>query len=177
MELLTSLGLSIPAGLNAYIPLLAVALAQRFGLLELRRPFDALGQWWMIAIIAVLLVIEIVADKVPVVDDINDIIQTIVRPAVGGIVAVAAAGNATKISPWLLVLAGVVLAGGVHVVKAATRPVVNVTTAGIGAPVVSAAEDAGAVAFSAAAIFAPVLVAVLAAGLFYAFWRLRKRRK
>lgn len=177
MELLTSLGLSIPAGLNAYIPLLAVALAQHFRLLELRQPFDALGNWWMIAIIAVLLIIEIVADKVPIVDDINDIIQTFVRPAVGGIVAVAAAGNATKISPWLLVLAGVILAGGVHIVKATTRPVVNVATAGAGAPVVSAAEDAGAVAFSAAAIFAPVLVAVLAAGLFYAFWRLRKRRK
>ena len=54
MELLTALGLAIPAGLNAYVPLLAVALAQRFGWLRLRAPFDVLGEVWMIAVIAVL---------------------------------------------------------------------------------------------------------------------------
>jgi len=177
VDLLTSLGLSIPAGLNAYIPLMAVALSQRFGWLELREPFGVLGEWWMIAIIGVFLVIEIVADKIPAVDQINDIIQSVLRPAAGGIVAVAASGSAANVSPWLLVLAGVLLAGGVHVVKAVTRPAVNLTTAGSGAPVVSTAEDAGAVAFSAAAIFAPIIVVVLLAGLIYAFWRLWRWRK
>lgn len=177
MELLTALGLSLPAGLNAYIPLLAVALAQRFGWLELAEPFDVMGEWWMIAVIAVLLVIEVVADKVPAVDSVNDAIQTFVRPAAGGIVAVATAGSATEVSPWLLVLAGVVLAGGVHAAKATTRPAVNATTAGAGAPVVSAIEDVGAVAMSAVAIAAPVLVAVMAAGLVYLFWRLWQRKR
>lgn len=176
MELLTALGLSIPAGLNAYIPLLAVALAQRFEWLELRAPFDILGEWWMIGVIAVLLIIEMVADKIPAVDHVNDVIQTFIRPAAGGIVAVAAS-QTSEASPWLLVLAGVILAGGVHVAKATTRPVVNVTTAGAGAPVVSAVEDAGAVVMSAVAIAAPALVAVLAAGLVYAFWRLWKRKQ
>lgn len=177
MEILTALGLSIPAGLNAYIPLLAVALAQRFNWLELKQPFDILGEWWMIAIIAVLLVVEIVADKVPIVDHINDIIQTFIRPAAGGIVAVASAGSASNVSPWLLVLTGVLLAGGVHAVKATMRPVVNVTTAGVGAPVVSAAEDAGAVAISAAAIFAPVLVIILVAALLFVLWRFWRHRR
>jgi hypothetical protein len=44
-----------PAGVNAYIPLLAVALAERFGWLHLNRPYDVLGAWWVITIIAVLL--------------------------------------------------------------------------------------------------------------------------
>lgn len=177
MELLTGLGLAIPAGLNAYIPLLAIALAQRFEWLHLKEPFDAMGEWWMIAIIAVLLVIEIVADKVPAVDHVNDVIQTFIRPAAGGIVAVAAAGSATEVSPWLIVLAGVLLAGGVHAAKATTRPAVNVTTAGVGAPFVSAAEDVGAVLLTVAAIVAPILVAFLAAGLVYTFWRLWRRKK
>lgn len=172
MEILTALGLAVPAGLNAYIPLLAVALAERFELLTLREPFGVLGEWWMIAVIAVLLVIEIVADKVPAVDHVNDVIQTFIRPAAGGIVAVASVGSASNVSPWLLVLAGVLLAGGVHAVKATARPAVNVTTAGAGAPVVSAAEDVGAVALSAAAILAPVLVVFFAAGLVYLLWRL-----
>jgi hypothetical protein len=90
---------------------------------------------------------------------------------------VAAAGSASDISPWLLVLAGVLLAGGVHAAKATTRPAVNITTAGMGAPIVSAAEDVGAVIMSAVAIAAPILVAVFAAGLVYSFWRLWQRKK
>jgi hypothetical protein len=177
MELLTALGLSIPAGLNAYIPLLAVALAQRFEWLQLKAPFDVMGEWWMIAVIGVLLVIEIVADKVPAVDHVNDVIQTFVRPAAGGIVAVAAAGNAIDVSPWLLVLAGVLLAGGVHAAKATTRPVVNVATAGVGAPVVSVIEDIGALVMSIVAIVAPILVAVLVLLLAYFFWQLWQRKR
>jgi hypothetical protein len=177
VELLTALGLSLPAGLNAYIPLLAVALAQRFEWLELTEPFNALGEWWMIAIIGVLLAVEVVADKVPAIDHVNDVIQTLIRPAAGGIVAVAAAGSATNVSPWVLVLAGVLLAGGVHAVKATARPAVNVTTAGFGAPVVSAVEDIGAVVMSAVAILAPVLVAFFAAGLVYSLWRLWDRKQ
>jgi len=173
---LTALGLSIPAGLNAYIPLLAVALSQQFGWLELRPPFDILGEWWMIAIIAVLLVIEIVADKVPAVDNVNDAIQTFVRPAAGGIVAVAVAGSATDVAPWLLVLTGVLLAGGTHAVKATARPIVHVSTAGTGGPVVSTVEDAGAAVLSVVAILAPILVAFVLAGLIYLLWRLWKSR-
>lgn len=176
MELLTALGLSVPAGLNAYVPLLAVALAQRFELLELKAPFHVMDEWWLIAVIAVLLLVEIVADKVPAVDHVNDAIQTFVRPAAGGIVAVAAAGSATDVSPWLLVLAGVLLAGGVHAVKATARPVVNATTAGAGAPVASVVEDASAIVLSAIAILAPVLVAVALVALGFGLWRLWRRR-
>ncbi len=177
MDLLTSLGLSIPAGLNAYIPLLAVALAQRFDWLSLRPPFDILGAWWMIAIISVLLVVEIAADKVPVVDHVNDTIQTVIRPAVGGVVAVAASGNSTGARPWLLVLVGVLLAGSVHAVKATARPAVNVATVGVGAPAVSTVEDIGAATLSVVAIAAPVLVVFVLAGLGYVLWWLWRRMR
>jgi uncharacterized membrane protein len=177
MALLTALGLSIPAGLNAYIPLLVVALSQRFGWLQLRQPFDVLGEWWMIVLLVVLLVVEIVADKVPAVDSVNDVLQTFIRPAAGGILAVAASGNASEISPWLLMLAGVLLAGGVHVAKATVRPAVNVTTGGLGAPVVSTVEDVGAGAMSVVAVAAPAFVLVFLAGGIWLFWRLWRRRK
>ena len=177
MELLTGLGLSIPAGLNAYIPLFVIAIAQRFEWLQLKEPFDTLGEWWMIAIIAVFLLVEIIADKIPAVDSVNDVIQGFVRPAAGGVVAVAAAGSAVDISPWLIVLAGVVLAGGVNAVKATARPAVNLTTAGVGAPAVSAAEDAGAIVLSVIALVAPVLIVFVSAGIVYSLWRLWRRRR
>lgn len=59
---------------------------------------------------------------------------------------------------WIPIAVGVVLALGMHVAKAAARPVVNAATAGVGAPIASAAEDVGSFALAIAALLAPVLV-------------------
>ena len=160
MDVISGLTLAAPAGVNAYIPLLAVAVAQRAGWLQLGEPYDALGSWWAIAIIAVLLAIEVVADKVPAVDHANDVVQTVVRPAAGGLLAVSASGQGT-VSPVVLVVCGVLIAGGVHAVKASARPAVNVSTAGVGAPVVSTFEDIGALIVTVLALIAPWIAAAL----------------
>jgi len=160
MDVLSGLTLAAPAGVNAYIPLLAVALAQRIGWLHLGGPYDVLGEWWVIAIIAVLLIVEVIADKVPAVDHANDVIQTVVRPAAGGLLAVSASGQGT-VSPVVLLVAGVLIAGGVHAVKASARPVVNVSTAGAGTPIVSTLEDIGAVIVTVLALLVPVIAAVV----------------
>ena len=160
LDILTGLTLAAPAGVNAYIPLFAVALAERLGWLHLYEPYDALGSWWAIAVIAVLLVVEVVADKVPAVDHVNDVIQTVVRPAAGGLLAVSASGHGS-VSPIVLVVAGVLIAGSVHAVKASARPVVNASTAGAGAPVASTLEDVGAVIVTVLALLVPVLAAIV----------------
>jgi len=178
MEFLTSIGLAAPAGLNAYIPLLSTALAQRFGWISLPEPYALLGEWWAIALISVLLLVEIVADKVPAVDHANDVVQTVVRPAAGGLLF-AAGMSETGLNQVAAIVAGVLLAGGVHAAKASVRPVVNTATGGVGAPVVSAAEDGVAVGLSLAALLAPLLIglllgALLVAGLWW--WRSRRER-
>jgi len=84
---LSAFGLSASAGLNAYIPLLSVALLARFtDLLKLQEPWDVLTSWWIIGLLAVLSLIEFFADKVPAVNHVNDIIQAFVRPAAGAVV-------------------------------------------------------------------------------------------
>lgn len=166
MDPLSGLALAAPAGLNAYIPLLALALAQYFGWVHLSQPYDLIGAWWAIVVIAVLLVVEVAADKIPLVDHVNDAIQTVVRPAVGGLVAVSASGQG-QLSPWLL-LAGILVAGGVHSVKATARPVVNVSTVGVGTPVVSTVEDVGASIISVLALAAPVVAVILVVALLIA---------
>jgi uncharacterized membrane protein len=177
LELLTSLGLAIPAGLNAYIPLLAVAVSQRVGWLKLKEPYALLGEWWVIALVAVLLIVELVADKFPAVDHVNDIVQTVVRPAAGGLLFVAVSQQALDVHPALLIAAGVIVAGTVHAAKATTRPVVNTATAGLGAPVVCVIEDVMAAVTTALALVAPYLVAVAAAGIGWLFWWLWRRRR
>jgi hypothetical protein len=176
VDVLSGLTLAAPAGLNAYIPLLAVALAERFGWVHLREPFDGIGSWWVIAVIAVLLLVEVVADKVPAVDHVNDAIQTVVRPAAGGLLAISASQQGT-VQPLVLLVAGVLIAGGVHAVKATARPAVNVSTAGVGAPVVSTGEDILAVIGTVLALLVPVLAAVLiGAAVLVAVVLLRRRR-
>jgi len=161
LSLATAFGLSTSAGLNAYIPLLVVALLARFTpLVTLNEPWDALSSWWVIGILAVLLVVEILVDKIPAVDTVNDVIQTFIRPAAGAILF-ATTTNAIGLHPVLAAICGVILAGGVHVVKAGGRPVVAATTAGVGNPIVSAIEDTIAFVTSVLAIVAPYLVAVL----------------
>jgi len=177
VDILTAIGLALPAGLNAYIPLLGLALAQRFEVVALSEPWDTLGAWWAIALIAVLLLVEVLADKIPAVDHVNDVIQTVVRPAAGAVVAVAASGQAGENYPFVMVALGVLLAGGVHVAKATARPVVNATTGGTGAPVASAAEDVVSVASTALAIFAPVLVIGVLAVFGWLVWRFTHRRR
>ena len=157
--ILTGLGLAMPAGLNAYIPLLALALADRATtLVTLNAPYNALSSNAGIAILVILLTIETAVDKVPGVDHVNDIIQSFVRPAAGAIVALASTSGVVSISPAIMVLLGVVLAGSVNAVKVTTRPAVTVGTAGVFNPIVSIGEDIVATLASLVAIFLPALV-------------------
>ena len=161
-DILTSFGLSASAGLNAYLPLLIVALVARFSdLIRLNQPFDALTSGWVIAILAVLTLIELLVDKIPAVDTINDIIQTAVRPAAGAILFAASSNAITDIHPVLAVICGILVAGAVHTVKATTRPLVTATTAGTANPIVSAVEDIVSGVLSLLSILVPLLAFLL----------------
>jgi hypothetical protein len=186
---LTGLGLSAAAGLNAYIPLLLVGVLARFtDVITLPGPYRWIQSGWAIGVVSVLLLAELVLDKVPVVDHVNDAVQTLVRPTVGGVIfaATAAASQADASSwmqdhPWVGVLLGVAVAGIVHATKATARPLVNATTVGTATPVVSAAEDAASLAMSLVAVFLPVLVVVVLLLLAWAAYamvrRVRRRRR
>ena len=187
LEVLTGSGLAASAGLNAYIPLLLMGLLARYtDLMELPSGWQWLGNGWVLLILAVLLAVEVVADKVPVVDHVNDVVQTVVRPTAGGLafgagstsetVTVSDPGSFFSSHQWVPVVTGVVIAFAVHLLKSAARPVVNATTAGFGAPVASTAEDATSVVMSLAAIILPVLVLAFLLGLVaFLFWFLRRR--
>ncbi|MEH0929279.1 DUF4126 domain-containing protein [Micromonospora sp. CPCC 205558] len=186
-EVLTGTGLAASAGLNAYIPLLILGLLGRYtDLIDLPSGWAWLGNGWVIAIMVALLAVEMVADKVPVVDHINDVVQTVVRPTAGGLafgagsssetVTVSDPGSFFSSHQWVPVVTGVLLALGIHLLKSAARPVINATTAGFGAPVASTAEDATSVVVSLVAIILPVLVLVFLVGLvFFTFWFVRRR--
>ncbi|MBN1890247.1 MAG: DUF4126 domain-containing protein [Thermoflexales bacterium] len=177
----TAFGLSSSAGLNAYLPLLVVALLARFtDLIKLDDPWTALTNVWVIGLLVVLLVVETVADKVPAVDTINDTIQTFVRPVAGAILFAASSNVISDIHPALALACGLFVAGGVHAVKATARPLITATTAGVANPVVSTVEDAVALATSLVAVLAPMILALamLLAAVTIAWWlRARQRER
>lgn len=164
--ILGAFGLSGAAGLNAYIPLLLVAILGRVGVIHLAAPFAVITHAAVIAVLAVLLLVEIVVDKVPGADHVNDMVQTFVRPAAGAVLFAAQSGAVAQMHPAVPIVCGLLIAFGVHATKAAARPVVTASTLGVGTPFVSATEDAVSLGASLAAVFAPLVV--LAVIVFFA---------
>ena len=188
LELLTGTGLATSAGLNAYIPLLMIGLLGRFtNLITLPAGWQWLQNGWVIGILVALLAIEFVADKIPLVDHVNDVVQTVVRPTAGGLAFGAASSSQTvtvsnpaeffSTNQWMPIVAGMVISFVVHGMKAAARPVVNASTGGLGAPVASTVEDIFSVVMSFVAILFPVLIVFFLIVLVWMFVAMRRRRK
>ena len=183
MDIFSAFGLSASAGLNAYIPLLVVALLAKFtNLITLNSPWNTLESWWVIGVLLLLSVVEFFADKLPAVNHVNDIIQTIIRPVAGAIVFAASAQIITDVHPVLAMVMGLLVAGAVHTVKAlAVRPAITATTAGIGNVPASIAEDILSTVLSIIAAIAPVLIAVIlvlgAALVVWWIWRRINRQR
>ncbi|MFI5907025.1 DUF4126 domain-containing protein [Dactylosporangium sp. NPDC051541] len=189
LESLTGLGLATSAGLNAYIPLMAIGLLARYtDLITLPSNWSWMENGWTLTIVAVLLAIEFVADKIPMLDHVNDVIQTFIRPTAGGLAFGAASSSETVTvtdpgsfftsHQWVPIVVGGAISLGVHGMKAASRPVINATTVGVGAPIVSTIEDFFSVALSVIAIILPVLVLVFLLLIFLAFaWLMRRRKR
>jgi hypothetical protein len=185
MELLTGIftafGLSASAGLNAYIPLLLVGLIARYtDLMRLSAPWDTLANPWIILMLCLLVIIEMLADKVPAVNHVNDLVQTLIRPAAGAIAFAASANVVTDISPVLALASGLLVAGTVHVAKAgALRPAVTATTGGAGNIPVSIAEDIVSTVLSILAIVLPILVGTLliVVAAFIVYWLYRRSNR
>ena len=175
----SAFGLSASAGLNAYIPLLIVGvLAHYTNLIHLKAPWDLLANPWILIMLGILLIIEMLADKLPVVNHINDLIQTIVRPAAGAVAFAASTNVIQGINPVLAMACGLLVAGSVHLAKAgAVRPLVTATTGGAGNVPVSIAEDITSTVVSFLSVLLPVAIVVLVAILILLllWWWARRR--
>ncbi len=177
-QILAGFGLSAASGLNAYIPLLMVALTARFTpWLKLSPPFDVLTNEWVIAVLVVLELIEIFVDKIPGLDHVNDVIQTLVRPTAGAILFAANARVISDLHPVVAVILGLLVAFGVHATKATARPFVTAGTIGTGNWLVSIIEDIISVVVSLLALLAPILLVVVFVLFVWFFFRWWSRRR
>ena len=176
MDVLTGLGLSGAAGLNAWLPAFAGALLTRLGVVELGEPFDELSKTPPLIVLGVLMAADFVGDKIPAVDHVLHSVGTVVAPISGTILFT----GETDASLIVSLLAGGSTAEAVHAARTAVRPLSTVTTGGIGNPVLSLLEDLGSALLTLFAFVVPVLavlavVALLVLGL--VLWRRARRRR
>lgn len=186
LEIVTGLSLAAAAGLNAYIPLLGLGLLSRFtGILTLPDGWAWLENGWALGVLGALLCVEAVVDKVPALDTVNDVLQSVVRPASGGLVFSAGASSSTaavtnpetfvnSAAFWPFVL-GVAIALIPHILKLVSRPIVNLATAGFGAAVMSSIEDILSAIVTVLAVLLPLVA--LAILVLFGFLGVRWVRK
>ncbi|UNK72155.1 DUF4126 domain-containing protein [Microbacterium sp. H1-D42] len=187
IEFIIGSSLAASAGLNAWMPLFLLGLSDRLlPAVVLPAGWSWLSSDIALWIIGALLVLEIVADKIPALDSINDVVQTVIRPAAGGI-AFGAGTSAQTVAvddpsaffsdhTWIPIVVGIIIALVVHVVKAAGRVAANTVSGGLAAPVLSTAEDGASFALAAAAIILPVVALLLLVGLVIAAVVMTRRR-
>jgi hypothetical protein len=156
-------------------------LSRYTNLIQLSEPWNLLENGWVLLVLAVLLAVEMTADKIPAVDTVNDAIQTVVRPTAGALLFAASNNVVTDISPVLALVLGLLMAGSVHAAKATVRPVVTATTGGIGNPVVSTVEDIVSGGLTLVSLLMPILAAILMLVVILLlarlFWRTLRRRQ
>ena len=171
-HILAGFGLAGAAGLNAWLPLLIVGLAARFtDVITLQEPYNLLSNTWVLIALAILLGIEIFADKIPGLDSVNDAIHTFIRPAAGAILFAANAGAFSNLNPVVALVLGLLAAGSVHAVKATVRPMITVSSVGLLNPVVSMVEDFVSAVVAVLALVAPILAVLVFVLFLLGAWR------
>lgn len=169
--------LASAAGLRAWLPLLVTGALARAGFVPVGDSFAFLASTPALVAFGAATVLELIGDKVPVVDHVLDAASTFVRPAAGVILAASVMWQIQD-PMWALALGlivGAPAAAVPHVVKSGARAASTMATGGLANPVLSFVEDLVAGAMVIFAVLVPVLAAlVIGLVAFVAVKRLRR---
>lgn len=178
-EPLFALGLLLAwlAGLRAYLTVFGIGLAGLLGWVELPPALQVCSSPWVLGVAGLLALVEFATDKLPGVDSVSDLLQTLLRVPAGAFLAAA------TLSPDGELGTGAMLAGGAaallsHGLKSGTRAVINTSpepasnwTASLGEDALVVSALALAIAYPWAALLLAVLLTVL--GALLAVWLVR----
>lgn len=174
--LLTGLGLSAAAGLNAWAILLLFNGLSLLAPLEFPGPTSGLlSSHFAVTAALILFLAEFVADKIPIVDHLWNLLQTLLRPVVGALLTVACVPETSGAERAGLALGGAAATLATHLVKSTTRLTSTAATRGLAQFALSLAEDALALAIGALVFFVPLFTAILVGALVFLLILDRKR--
>lgn len=161
-----ALGTAFAAGLNVYATVATLGLLHRLHIVTLPPSLDPLAHPAVLGVAIALYVIEFLADKIPYIDNVWDVIHTFIRPPAAAVLAYAAVAGVPD--GWRV--AAALVAGGValtsHSTKAATRAAVNTSPEPVSNSAVSLVEDGVAIGLVYLAATHPVLTLAVVGILF-----------
>ena len=166
LAVVSGIAIAAACGLRAFLPLLALGIAARVGVVRLVDAAAWLGTDLALIALGVATLLELAGDKIPVVDHALDVAGLAVRPAAAWFAAYALLG--TWPAPWGqgLALGLGLLALAIQGMKAKLRLGSTTVTLGAGNPVLSVFEDLASLALTLSALIVPVaalaLIALLA---------------
>lgn len=154
------------SGINLYATVLTLGLLQRWNLAHLPGDLELLSHTWILAIAAALFLIQFIADKIPAVDSVWDMVHTFIRVPAGAILAAAAFAHFNPEVRLVALLIGGGIALSSHSAKTATRLAANTSPEPVSNVLLSLAGDGIAVGGSLLAVSHPVvLISVVAVGV------------
>jgi hypothetical protein len=166
-----ALGAGWASGLNTYAVVLVLGIAQLLGLATLPHDLQVLGSPWVLAAAALLFALNFLADKIPYVDSLNDLLHTFVRVPAGALLAFGAADQTTPEIAVIAALLGGTLAAGSHIAKTGSRALINTSPEPFSNIAASITTDALVIAGLVLAITHPItflcLLALFVAGLIW----------
>jgi hypothetical protein len=156
-----ALGASFASGINLYATVATLGLLHRYEVVHLPASLDVLAHPIVLGVAIALYLIEFVADKIPYVDNVWDVLHTFIRPPAAAVLSYTAFGDVSE--SWRLSAA--LLAGSValasHGGKASTRAAVNASPEPFSNWLLSLGEDGIAVFLVWLAVSHPLLTLIV----------------
>lgn len=160
--LMAGITLSAAAGLRVFLPVLALGLAARFGLLEVGEAFVWLTTDPVLMVVGIAALLEVGGYLIPLVDNLLD---TLATPAALGGGTVIVAALLPEMHGWLQWGTAAVLGGGsAGIVQATTvllRGLSTTSSGGLANPLLATSETGGSLLAILLALVIPVVVGVL----------------
>lgn len=166
------IGLAAATGFRIFLPLLVAGLAARAGVIPLNDGFLWLAGTPVLLTLGTAALVETLAYYIPGVDHLLDVLATPAAMAAGIIVSASVMADIPPGVLWPAIIAGGGIAGLAKGGMALLRAQSGVATGGLGNPVVSTGETAGAVILSLLAVMLPFIALLVVLGLMV--WIVRK---
>jgi uncharacterized membrane protein len=153
--------LTTSAGIRALLPLALVSIAVHLGYVHMPASFAWLGSTTVTAILIGMAVLEVFADKVPILDHTLHVLQVVTKPAAAAILVGGVTHPQSREVLFGLMAIGALNALGIHAFTSSFRVVSTATTGGIGNPFISAFEDMTSAGVVLLAFVVPFIAAAL----------------
>lgn len=166
---------SFAAGLNVYATVLTLGLLAHAHWVALPPGLEALSNWWIIGVSAILFSVEFVADKIPGFDLLWNALHTFIRVPIAALLAFRATSQLTPGMQVLATAVGASIALAAHGSKTAARALVTPSPEPVSNIALSASEDVAAVGLTWLATQHPwaaasIVIALLLASILMVRW-------